>query len=572
LEGRFAGHTYHVKLSASFVNAPAFAGVEHVDELTVTDRVTSTTINTKSHGRTLATVAVAVQGQGIATDKPAESDHRPGTVAGGGGLTASAALNTKNVRETKSGSRTYAQSLTVHGPVAAYHGDLRLDITVTGHDLPGEGVTLQQIRPVDVHQHASDRRPDGELGKADPAKRVPLAQLDDDARTRWRNEAGTHTLPDTGRFAVEHLFTRLSDLHTAAEQALRASGATVDENVKTAIRNGLTSATGKAGLPIMKDGQFRLPVPAGLGRDLILDARLVAGPAFVSADVDVKLGGKVGALRVDTVEETSGHKFGLRSNLPMVAGGVQHPEGAKDVGHPGVDDPHARHPFAAVTDRSHLEQPFYATNPQRMGKATANVRDDLGPVRRQPAVTAGDDDPMTRSLAYRIEYRFIARTPDGKRAAGIEVGVGNAAAIRMDDAAARERTGTDLPPALRESAIALTDAGETWTAAVLRRDVAASQPDADLAAIDAEVTQAETAWWQAHTEHAQQVAAFANDPRGTAHRPCRSGQNAQDHRRGDRADRLRSDDLGGLAARVEQWLRPLTISPRHSAPRRWYWT
>ncbi|NMO56930.1 hypothetical protein HH310_37870 [Actinoplanes sp. TBRC 11911] len=517
LEGRFGGHTYHVTLRAAFGNAPAFVGVEHVDELTVTDRATSTTAVTNTHGRTLATVAVAVQGQGLANDKPADGQppqdngHGPATVAAGGGLAGSAALATKNVRDTKTGSRTHEQSLTVRGPVATYHGDLRLDITVTGHGLPAEGVTLQQIRPVDVHQHASDRRPDGELGKASAATRVPLAQLGDDARKRWRTDAGADSLPEAGRFAVEHLFTRLADLHQAAEDALRASGVTVDENVRTAIRNGLTPATAKAGLPVMRDGTFRLPIPAGLGRELVLDARLLRGPAFVSADADVELGGSVEGLRLDTVEETSGHKFGLRTNLPMVAGGVQHPDGAKELGHPGVDNPHARHPFAAVTDRTHLEQPLYATNAQRMGKATANVRDDLDPIEQQPSSATGDD-PITRNLAYRIEYRLIARSPDGRAAAGVEVAVGNAAAIRMDEAAARERTGTDLPPALRASATALADAGRTWTAAVQRRDVAATRPGADLAPIDAAVTQAETAWWQAHAEHDQQVAAFAHPP------------------------------------------------------------
>ncbi|WP_232344810.1 actin cross-linking domain-containing toxin [Actinoplanes awajinensis] len=523
LEGRWKGHTYHATLSAAFVTEPAFDRIEHVDELSVTDRATSTLATTDSRGRTLASVALTVVGQGAGTHQPTGAELTqttgtgPGTMAGGGGVQASAALGTKNTTSTASITRDQKQSLSVSGPIATYRGSLRVDLTVTGAGLPADGVAVSDTRVVDVHQHPGASRPAGPLGVAHRVRRVRPNRLGDDSRQRWRDAAGHDTLPEPGRFAVEHVFADLTVLHRAAEQALVASGAAIDENVRTAIRNGITTSTVKAGLAIMSDGRFLLPLPAALGRDLILDARLLSGPRFAGVDADIDLEGSAGTLRSDTVERTAGHRFGIRTQMPIIAGGVNHPHGAKAV---GPDDLQARHPFGAVNDRNHLEQPLYATTPDRMRKGVATRRDDGDPVADLPVEDQDTDDPVTRGLSYGVAFRFIARshsTSGGqpRHRAGIELTVDDAVSVRMDDASALARTGEALPPALREAAIAVAEQGTTWTAAIRRRAGLAAQPAPDpvaLAAADDAITAAETAWWDARATHDRELAALHHPP------------------------------------------------------------
>ncbi|HET6481398.1 MAG TPA: hypothetical protein VFG35_15380, partial [Actinoplanes sp.] len=524
LEGRFRGHTYHVTLRASFPREPQFVGIEHVEELSVTDRAAVTSSRTKAAGRTAAGVAVTVQGQGIASDKPSPEQtqqttgHGPGMVAGGGGITGSASLDTRVWRQADTIEDTRGQTLAVRGPVAMHRGDLRIDLKVTGHGLPAGGVSVEHVRTVDVHRFPSDSLPDRQVGVAGPPRPLPAGELGDEARLAWRTAPGHDRLPDAGRFAVEHLPTDVTDLHAAVEQALIASGVKVDGTARATIRDGLNVSTIKAGLPIMTAGGFLLPVPGVLDRHVLVDARLVAGPAFATANADVEIDGESSVARGRTIEEQAGRRFALRTTLPMVAGGVDHPVGARQVrpSVPGPDapDPKTRPDFGQVTDRNFLETPLYVTDTARMRRANATLRDASDPVEPKPQESAGDDE-MTRALSYRVEFRVIARSSSGKDGGGVGVSVADGAVVRMYDAEAERITGRELPTALRDSAHELATAGKEWSAEVFRRNAQTAgggTTAAELAAADMRLRLAEDTWWRAYDRHDDEVAAFREAP------------------------------------------------------------
>ncbi|WP_306215889.1 DUF6531 domain-containing protein [Actinoplanes sp. RD1] len=410
------------------------------------------------------------------------------------------------MRSTETSSKdavTYAQSLTAKGPAATWAADLGLTVTVTGDALPADGATVYDQRPITMRTHPGATRIEGPTGVAGPVTPVPAAELSDDARAQWRTAAGHDTLPEPGQYAVEHVWADVTDLHRAAERALTDSGATVDESTRAALRDTLSGTNLKAGLPAMLAGRFPVPVNRKLGRDLVVEARLVPRPKFAGADADITVDSSVKDARSSSVTRQSGHTYAVKLSGPFIAAGAGHPGGANKIGD--------RNPFGAVSGSTIYEQPMYATDADRQLKTTATLDDTK--TDRRPAGKPDPDDKMTRSLSYGVEFRLVARKlsstgGEPTPSAGAEVRIADALAVRMSDAAARERTGTDLPPSLRQSALDVAKRGEELAAAVKQRDGQRAQPSPDAALLaDAEraVTAAEAAWWTARHAHDQQL-------------------------------------------------------------------
>ncbi|GIM77861.1 hypothetical protein Aau02nite_78020 [Amorphoplanes auranticolor] len=515
LEGRFGGHTYQATLSAAILGDPLFTGLEHVDELQVGDKTTVTVTETDSRGRTLGAISVNLRAQGTNTDsqtaaeKARDTGHGATSETVGGGYVATANLGVRSTDDVSKDALTYSQSLTVKGPVATYTADLALDLTVTGDALPAAGAVVHDQRPVTLRLHPSPARIEGPAGVAQPPTPVPAAELPDDARARWRTADGHDSLPEPGRYAVEHVWADVADLHRAAEQALTASGATVDESTRAALRDTVSGIDLKAAHPAMLSTGFPVPLNRKLGRDLVLEARLVARPRFAGADADVTIAGSVKDARSSTVTQKSGHTYAVKMSGPVLAAGAGHPGGAGKIGD--------RNEFGAVSGSTVYEQQLYATDPDRRLSSTATTDTTEHTVR--PTEQTDPDARLTQSLAYSVEYRFVARTlsatgGEPTPVAGTEVRVADAIAIRMSDAAARERTGTDLPAPLRQSAVDVAEHGETVSAAVRRRDGLRAQPSPDaglLAAAEQAVNTAETAWWTARHAHDEQLDAYRRD-------------------------------------------------------------
>ncbi|MEU8313211.1 hypothetical protein [Micromonospora sp. NPDC048887] len=498
LERRFRGATYHVTLTAEPVAEPSFTGIELVDELSVTDRSVVGEAQTRTTSRTAAQVTLTARGQGTETDRVQDdatrtTGHGPssGTVAAG--LSGTAALGNQATKTTERTGRTYEQSLTVSGPVPTYRGPVRLTVTVTGRGLPEGGVSIQAVRDVTTYS-ATEGRPPAVSGPVTP---VPAGQTTDEGRRPWREAAGFDRLPEPGRFAVQDVLVDLPGLHEAARQALIASGADPGRDVAAALRDTLTVSRIKA-LPAMLDGAFPLPMPAALGRDLFLDARLVARPTLLRADATVKIGGSAKRNTDTEYERTAGSSLTVKAAGPLVAGGVGHPGGASRVGE--------RQDFAAVNASSLVEQQLYRTDPGAQVKDEGKVAVSATgkPIRR-----TDPDDKITAAVRYDVEFRFVARSRDGRHRAGTEVRVPGGFVVRLDEAAARDATGRDLSPALRASALAVADAAKKMSEAAARLDGLTSRTDStaeSVAEAERALTEAENAWWNAYRAHEDEVA------------------------------------------------------------------
>ncbi|MEU3115935.1 DUF6531 domain-containing protein [Micromonospora chalcea] len=499
VERRFRGSTYHVTLTAEPMGEPSFTGIEVVDELSVTDRSVVGEAHTRTTSRTAAQVTLTARAQGteaerVEDDATRTTGHGPasGTVAAG--LTGTAALDNRATKATERAGRTYEQTLTVSGPVPTFRGAVRLTMTVTGKGLPEDGVSIRAVRDVTTYSATPGRS----QAVSEPVTAVPAGQTTDAGRQVWRAATGFDPLPEPGRFAVEDVLVRLPDLHEAARQALVASGVEPGRDVTAALRDALTVTRMKA-LPAMLAGAFPLPMPARLGRDLFLDARLVARPKLLRADATVKIGGSAKRSADTEYEQTSAHSFALRTAGPLVVGGVGHPGGASKVGE--------RDAFNAVNAATLVEQQLYRTDPARQVKDEGKVAVSTT---GKPTRRTDPDDKLTAAVEYDVEFRFVARSRDaaGKHRGGAEVRVPGGYVVRLDEEAARTVTGRDLPPGLRASALAVADAAKTLSETTARRDGLTSRADADpedVAAAERAVTDAERAWWDAHHAHEAEV-------------------------------------------------------------------
>ncbi|WP_211275487.1 hypothetical protein [Actinoplanes rectilineatus] len=506
MERRFGGSAYQVTLTAEPMQESRFTGITMVDELSITDRSTIGSSETSSSSRTVGAVTVSARGQGTETDKvagDAANTTGPGATSTtvGGGLTATAALDERGAKETRGGDHTFEQSLTVSGPVPTYRGKVRFTVTVTGPGLPPTGVSVQDIHEV-TSLSASEGRP---LATSDPVTSIPVSQTSEVSRRLWREADGFDRLPEPGRFAVEDVLVDLPSLHEAAAQALTDSGAEVDAETRAAIRNALTVTQAKA-LPAMQGGVMQLPMPTSLGRDLHLDARLVAKPKPLRADAGVTIGGSAKRSRETKAEQTAGHSFTLRMNGPMVTSGANHPGGASKVGE--------RETFNSVTGTTFMEQQLYRTDPSDVVKDENKIESVKATAKATEQ--ADDDNKVTQALEYGVEFRFVATSQDklGKHRAGTEVRVPGGYVIRMDDAAATARTGREVPAEQRATALAVADATKTWTTAAATLDGVDSRGD-DRADAERAYDDAENAWWDAYQAHEAEVAkpAGTTEPR-----------------------------------------------------------
>ncbi|MEE3921206.1 hypothetical protein V2I01_32330 [Micromonospora sp. BRA006-A] len=104
-----------------------------------------------------------------------------------------------------------------------------------------------------------------------------------------------------------------------------------------------------------------------------------------------------------------------------------------------------RQEFAAVNAATLVEQQLYRTDPG------AQVKDEGKKVSAgttgKPARRTDPDDKLTAAVEYDVEFRFVARSRDaaGRHRAGTEVRVPGGFVVRLDEAAARDVTGRDLP-------------------------------------------------------------------------------------------------------------------------------
>ncbi|WP_158070671.1 DUF6531 domain-containing protein [Micromonospora sp. TSRI0369] len=499
VERRFRGSTYHVTLTAEPVGEPSFTGIELVDEMSVTDRSVVGEAHSRTTSRTAAQVTLTARAQGTETERVEDdatrtTGHGPasGTVAAG--LTGTAALGNRATKATERTGRTFEQTLTVSGPVPTYRGAVRLTMTVTGKGLPEDGVSIQTIRDVTTYSATQGRS----QAVSGPVTTVPAAQTTDGGRQLWRGATGFDPLPEPGRFAVEDVLVHLPDLHEAARQALVASGVEPGRDVTAALRDTLTVTRMKA-LPAMLAGAFPLPMPARLGRDLYLDARLVARPKLLRADATVKIGGSAKRSADTEFEQTSGHSFALRTAGPLVVGGVGHPGGASRVGE--------REAFNAVNAATLVEHQLYRTDPATQVKDEGKVAVSTT---GKPTRRTDPDDKLTAAVEYDVEFRFVARSRDaaGKHRGGAEVRVPGGYVVRLDEEAARAVTGRDLSPGLRASALAVADAAKTLSEATARLDGLTSRADADpeeVAGAERAVADAEKTWWDAYHAHETEV-------------------------------------------------------------------
>ncbi|MFD6259497.1 DUF6531 domain-containing protein [Micromonospora chalcea] len=499
VERRFRGSTYHVTLTAQPVGEPSFTGIELVDEMSVTDRSVVAEAHSRTTSRTAAQVTLTARAQGTETERVEDdatrtTGHGPasGTVAAG--LTGTAALGNRATKATERTGRTYEQTLTVSGPVPTYRGAVRLTMTVTGKGLPEDGVAIQTVRDVTTYSATQGRS----QAFSGPVTTVPAAQTTDAGRQLWRGATGFDPLPEPGRFAVEDVLVHLPDLHEAARQALVASGVEPGRDVTAALRDTLTVTRMKA-LPAMLAGAFPLPMPARLGRDLYLDARLVARPKLLRADATVKIGGSAKRSADTEFEQTSGHSFALRTAGPLVVGGVGHPGGASRVGE--------REAFNAVNAATLVEHQLYRTDPATQVKDEGKVAVSTT---GKPTRRTDPDDKLTAAVEYDVEFRFVARSRDaaGKHRGGAEVRVPGGYVVRLDEEAARAVTGRDLSPGLRASALAVADAAKALSEATARLDGLTSRADADpeeVAGAERAVADAEKTWWDAYHAHETEV-------------------------------------------------------------------
>ncbi|WP_203779680.1 hypothetical protein [Actinoplanes philippinensis] len=497
MERRFRGATYQVTLTAEPVHEPRFTGITLVDELSITDRTTIGESDTASASRTVGSVTVGVRAQGTETDRvdgdaTDTTGHGPTSATVGGGLTGTVNLDERATKQTHGREHTVEQSLTTTGPVPTYQGGMRFTLTVEGPGLPPEGVSVQDVHEVTALS-ASEGRP---LAVSDPVTSIPVAQTSGPARRMWREAHGFDRLPEPGRFAVEDVLVDLPDLHEAAAQALTASGVRVDGETRAAIRNSLTVTQAKA-LPAMQGGVLHLPMPTSLGRDLFLDARLVARPKVLRTDADVTIGGAAKRNRDDKFENTAGHSFTLRMTGPMVTAGANHPGGASRIGE--------RETFHAVSGTTFVEQPLYRTD------AASVVKDegtrDTAKITQKPGERTDDDNDLTQALEYGVEFRFVARSRDraGRHRGGTEVRVPGGYVIRMDEASATARTGREVPPGVRATATAVAAAGKAWSEAAAALDAVTARREPAAEAEQA-YRDAEQAWWEAYRAHEAEVA------------------------------------------------------------------
>ncbi|HEV7963909.1 MAG TPA: aldo/keto reductase, partial [Actinoplanes sp.] len=519
LEDRFSGKTYFLTAQARFPQDPRFAGIEHVEQLGTASKVVLTKTDTRTDHSTALGVTGNSRVNGALRQDPATvhgTEHGPASTTAGAGLRTGANLGVRDRKQVDTGKTTYKKAASVKGPTATWDGDVLIDLTISrgdsfdnqGGERGGTVVAADaQLRPVQLHTLAGDTLPDpvpgdGRLGLADPPTLLPRGQRTPQAMAAWRDAPGHPRLPEASQFNVEHVFADMADLRAAAARAITDSGRTVDASTIAALRDGLSPDNVRGALSAMLDGTFRLPLPGGADRILHVDARLVPRPRLAGADARVELSGSDSHDTDRKIENTTGNTYATGAVLPAVAAGVNHPDGARPN-------------FGALAASTQREQALFESAPAQQRKAETTVGKDSATVQPSTAALA-DQDKLTRTLSYDIEFRFVASSrpkmfaPNGRHSGGTELRVHDAAILRVKDAAAEKLTGERLPDALRGTATTLADTSKAWSKAEAARDSLRARQDPaatadELAAADQAMTAAATAWWDAIGAHRREV-------------------------------------------------------------------
>ncbi|MBL7253233.1 aldo/keto reductase [Paractinoplanes lichenicola] len=517
LEDKLSGHTYYLTAQARFPTEPRFAGIEHVEQLGTAGKVVLTTTDTRTSQRTAFGVTGAARLMGLFRGAdPAGPGHGPATGTLAAGLRATANLFGRDSKRVETAKVTHKRAASTKGPVATWDGDVEIDLTIsrgesfddtgrgngTGRGGETGGVVVArdlQVRPVRLHTLAGDTLPepvpgDDRLGLADPPGALPRAQRTPAARQAWRDAPGHPTLPEAGRFGVEHVLADLGDLRAAAAGAITDSGGAVDASTIAALRDGLSVDNLRTALPAMLGGTFRVPLPGGGDRTLHVDARLVPRPRLAGVDARVELSGSRTHDDETKREQTTGTTYGVGAVLPAAAGGVAHPSG---------DRPN----FGAMSGSSQREQAMFDSAAAQQLK-TEVTTGKTSAQQQTSAEVAADSSKLTQTLSYGLELRFVVtseptrRAPAGHHSGGTE--------LRVHDAVIIRRAGDDVPPRLKETAEQVAEASKAWTKAVAARDGLRAQ-GADLTSADTAVAGAERAWWTAIEAHRR---AFAGESAG----------------------------------------------------------
>jgi hypothetical protein len=549
LEDKWSGRTYYVTLDARVTAAPTFTGIAHVDKLSTEDSVTVSTTKEKTSSRTIGgffaslrpSVRMVEKTDPVPSGQAAPTTgHGPSSGTISGGLSVDGSASTKATKDTTTPKTDYKQSASISGPVGSYTAPMDFDIRIerrigvdaTGNEQANQVVATDtaHLADVKIQKLAEESLPAPTGGAARHGVAGPInsvAARGDAPTNAWRQAPGHVTLPDTGTFSVEHFFGDMTDVRKAAEQAITESGVTVDTATIAALKAGITPAAFKAGLPAMVNGEFTLPLPGKLGRDLEIHARLRTDPRLGSVSAGVELDGSVKKSTEDKTERMSGPTLSATGIVPNAGGGVSHPSGASELGE--------RRPFGGVFGGTQNDYKLGGTSAQVELKAGTPANTTTSP---QSATAIKVDDKITQAMLHNVEFRFVARPKSGQTTehTGITtMNVNDGYVVRT-----RPDAANPLPASMTAAATALADTGKTWSEAVKTLHGLESQPvRPDTTAAQTAVTDAETAWWQARDTYNQELdsARMTQAERDQAEAD-RLAREAAEQRRRDDADRV----------------------------------
>ncbi|MDT7726530.1 MAG: large repetitive protein [Actinomycetota bacterium] len=506
LEDRFSGRTYYVTVDAQVTAAPTFTGIDHVDKLSTEDSVTVSTTKEKTSSRTIGGLFASLRPSATMantsdTPQPGQTvqtrGHGPASGNMSGGISVDGTASTKSTKDTNSSKTDYKQSASISGPVGTYTAPMAFDIRIerrlgvdeNGNEKADQVVATAHadIPDVKIQKLAEESlpAPTGDAARHGVAGPITsVAERGDTPTTAWRQANGHATLPDTGTFAVEHFFGNMTDIRKAAEQALTESGVTVDTATIAALKAGITPAAFKAGFQAMVKGEFTVPLPGKLGRDLEIHARLGPEPRLGSVSGGVEVDGSVKRSDETKTERKTGPTVSATGIIPNASGGVPHPSGSSEFGE--------RRPFGGLFAGSQNDYTLGGKNSQVELKAGAPANTTTSP---QSATAVKTDDKITQAMLHNVEFRFVARPKTGQTAdhTGITtMNVNDAYVVRT-----RPDPANPLPASMMAAATALTTAGKTWSDAVKSLEGLRRQPTpAGITAAEAAVADAENAWWQ----------------------------------------------------------------------------
>ncbi|UMP06963.1 hypothetical protein [Amycolatopsis sp. EV170708-02-1] len=544
LEGRFSGRTYYLTIGAKFVGEPVFSGIEHVSSMAVSREVSLTNSEDDFTHRTLAALGTSVRPAGRFTEKADHADgqqaRRHGATDGvyAGGVAGDATIGVKNRKQGYSTEKFYKQSLETSGPVATYTGTLAFDIKIErglGLDQDGnvvardlvahddearETVTIQKLADETFPEPGGGRKRFGEAGPI----RMRHIKGDEDA-VAWRNAPGYLALPEIGSFAIEHYFGDVADLRRALAKAIAvASGGTVRPATIASMETGLTLPTVEAGTPWMTQGEFTFPLPAGLGYDVEIHARVKSESQLVSASAAVTIEGSQGTVDTPIAELKTGSGF-TASGVPASGGaGVAHPpgEGPSSTQPPGTDTAQPGAPASADPTRQNFGSMYGNSRFQVEGGVKDRTVESKGSAPEnkaetpQPAEFEEPDPGVTQANLHTVEFLFVPRRKERPPYLGEK---GGATVLRKKSVAAaagvlateltvheglvirREQDPeSPLPAALITAVTRRERAGKAWSAAAVKAAATKATVTAKRAA-----AKAEAAWWTARKDYDDQI-------------------------------------------------------------------